>query len=124
MIGSLGPTNRTASISPSVEHPEERNISKFDCAVYGKRDLGDVSIIVCLLCSMCISHGFISAAFDELAEAYAEAAEGLLVGCLGIAYLLAQIVLSCLIDSARSRPCCYCRKVALMCSVWRQSLTP
>jgi methionine synthase I (cobalamin-dependent) len=28
VAGALGPTNRTLSISPSVEHPHARNISK------------------------------------------------------------------------------------------------
>ena len=29
VAGAMGPTNRTLSISPSVEKPEFRNISKF-----------------------------------------------------------------------------------------------
>ena len=29
VAGAIGPTNRTLSISPSVEKPELRNISKF-----------------------------------------------------------------------------------------------
>jgi 5-methyltetrahydrofolate--homocysteine methyltransferase len=29
VAGAMGPTNRTLSISPSVEKPEYRNISKF-----------------------------------------------------------------------------------------------
>ncbi len=45
VAGALGPTNRTASISPSVDDPAARNVT-----------------------------------FDELAEAYAEAAEGLIAG--------------------------------------------
>src|SRR5689334_19725307 len=45
VAGSLGPTNRTASISPDVNDPAARNVS-----------------------------------FDELVEAYAEAAEGLIAG--------------------------------------------
>ena len=28
VVGSVGPTNRTLSLSPSVEKPEYRNISK------------------------------------------------------------------------------------------------
>ena len=44
-MGALGPTNRTASISPEVEDPGARNVT-----------------------------------FDELAEAYQEAAEGLIAG--------------------------------------------
>src|SRR3954452_14286495 len=45
VAGSIGPTNRTASISPDVNDPAARNVS-----------------------------------FDELVEAYAEAAEGLIAG--------------------------------------------
>ena len=44
-MGALGPTNRTASISPKAEDPGARNVT-----------------------------------FDELAEAYQEAAEGLIAG--------------------------------------------
>lgn len=29
VAGAMGPTNRTLSISPSVERPEFRNVSKF-----------------------------------------------------------------------------------------------
>jgi 5-methyltetrahydrofolate--homocysteine methyltransferase len=29
VAGAMGPTNKTGSISPSVEKPEYRNISKF-----------------------------------------------------------------------------------------------
>ncbi len=28
VVGAIGPTNKTLSISPSVEHPDFRNISK------------------------------------------------------------------------------------------------
>ena len=45
VMGALGPTNRTASISPEVDDPGARNVT-----------------------------------FDELAEAYQEAAEGLIAG--------------------------------------------
>lgn len=31
VVGSIGPTNRTLSISPSVTNPEYRNISKCIC---------------------------------------------------------------------------------------------
>ena len=29
VIGSVGPTNRTLSLSPSVERPDYRNVSKY-----------------------------------------------------------------------------------------------
>ena len=29
VIGAVGPTNKTLSVSPSVERPDYRNISKF-----------------------------------------------------------------------------------------------
>ena len=34
VAGAIGPTNRTLSISPSVEKPEYRNISKFISILY------------------------------------------------------------------------------------------
>lgn len=55
VAGSLGPTNRTLSISPSVEQPELRNVT-----------------------------------FDELADAYAEQARGLLDG--GVDVLLIETI--------------------------------
>ena len=55
VAGALGPTNRTASISPDVNNPGFRNVS-----------------------------------FDELAEAYAEQARGLIEG--GVDLLLIETV--------------------------------
>ena len=55
VAGALGPTNRTASISPSVEDPGARNVT-----------------------------------FDELTEAYREAAEGLIDG--GVDLLIVETV--------------------------------
>ena len=34
VVGSIGPTNRTLSISPSVTNPEYRNISKCSHTMY------------------------------------------------------------------------------------------
>ena len=39
VIGSVGPTNRTLSLSPSVENPEYRNVSKSSLIVYCKMKL-------------------------------------------------------------------------------------
>lgn len=36
VAGAMGPTNRTLSISPSVENPEFRNISKFYLSYFDK----------------------------------------------------------------------------------------
>jgi methionine synthase I (cobalamin-dependent) len=39
VAGALGPTNKTLSVSPSVERPDYRNISKYS---HTTTDLGEV----------------------------------------------------------------------------------
>lgn len=68
VAGAIGPTNKTASVSPSVDRPEERNISTHLFS--------------------CISN-FIQA-FEELVAAYKEQARGLLDG--GAHLLLVETV--------------------------------
>ncbi len=86
VAGAMGPTNRTLSISPSVERPEYRNISKSDWRNCEKCKL---SLIV-----FCI-------AFDELVDAYTEQARGLLDG--GVDVLLVETVF----DTANAKAALY-----------------
>ncbi|MEQ2205686.1 hypothetical protein XENOCAPTIV_009276 [Xenoophorus captivus] len=66
VAGALGPTNKTLSVSPSVEKPDFRNITT------GKRCAHVAVVLIILLC--------FNPAFDELVEAYTEQARGLLDG--------------------------------------------
>jgi 5-methyltetrahydrofolate--homocysteine methyltransferase len=43
VAGAIGPTNRTLSISPSVEHPEYRNIS--ECCSPQATDITDTEFV-------------------------------------------------------------------------------
>lgn len=42
VAGSMGPTNRTLSISPSVERPDFRNISKSLNFIYLEKDFNPI----------------------------------------------------------------------------------
>jgi 5-methyltetrahydrofolate--homocysteine methyltransferase len=77
VAGAVGPTNKTASISPSVERPEYRNISQ--CCN-----------IRCVCSSFFPLPFFFILAFDELVEAYAEQIEKLLEG--GVHLILIETV--------------------------------
>ena len=68
MCGALGPTNRTLSLSPSVEKPEYRNISK---------PAAKLNALLTPVCWFCIVAYL---AFDELVNSYSEQAKGLLDG--------------------------------------------
>lgn len=86
VIGSIGPTNRTLSLSPSVERPDFRNISNKKLYIL-----------------YMISHKFsycgalISPAFDELASAYAKQAQALLDGGTDI------LMVETIFDTANAR---------------------
>ena len=77
-IGAIGPTNRTLSLSPSVENPGYRNISK-------------------LMLSLCSRYNLLAIAFDELVAAYGEQVRGLLDG--GIDILMVETIF----DTANAR---------------------
>jgi 5-methyltetrahydrofolate--homocysteine methyltransferase len=73
VAGAVGPTNKTASISPSVEKPEFRNISKPQSV------------------TLVLNHSFsFFLAFEELVAAYEEQTRGLLDG--GAHVLLVETV--------------------------------
>lgn len=63
VIGAIGPTNRTLSVSPSVERPDYRNISIYTVSWY-----------------MYMYHYCFVLAFDELVDSYSEQCRGLLDG--------------------------------------------
>lgn len=81
MAGAVGPTNKTLSVSPSVERPHFRNISKF--AFFGL-----------FVPHSSVLHTFFlalySPAFDALVEAYTEQVRGLLDG--GVDILLVETI--------------------------------
>ena len=85
----MGPTNRTLSISPSVEKPEYRNISKFM-----RQPQNTITLWLASTSNQFRSpnvHEFhYNLEFDELVEAYAEQARGLLDG--GVDILLVETV--------------------------------
>lgn len=78
VIGAVGPTNKTLSVSPSVERPDYRNISKF-LTFYISLSL------------------FLSLAFDELVKSYAEQCRGLIDG--GVDILMVETIF----DTANSK---------------------
>ena len=71
-IGAIGPTNRTLSLSPSVENPGYRNISKLQQQTH------------------IFQLSFLFVAFDELVSAYEEQVRGLLDG--GIDILMVETI--------------------------------
>ena len=75
MCGAIGPTNKTLSISPSVENPEFRNVSK-------------LTKIGCFRCQRVKISRF--SAFRELVTAYGEQARALLEG--GVDILMVETV--------------------------------
>ena len=81
-VGSIGPTNRTLSISPSVERPDFRNISKSTNPFQSKIPLSpQVPLLSQLPFYPSHLHPCTStSAFDQLVEAYAEQANALLDG--------------------------------------------
>lgn len=81
MAGAIGPTNKTLSVSPSVERPDLRNTSKPFCVF--KKFFVQVQCIR----STCVH---ISPAFDELVEAYSDQVKGLLDG--GVDILLVETI--------------------------------
>ena len=87
VAGAIGPTNRTLSISPSVEKPDFRNISLF------KFILSNCALQVWS------SHPvlLLFIAFDELVDAYSEQAKALLDG--GVDVLLVETIF----DTANSK---------------------
>ena len=95
VIGAVGPTNRTLSLSPSVERPDFRNISEFLSIICQ-------SILACLcsapagLVLYAISI-FSRAAFDQLVDSYADQVRGLLDG--GVDILMVETIF----DTANSK---------------------
>ena len=89
VAGAMGPTNRTLSISPSVEQPEFRNISMF-CSQ--SKYLINEEILSYTNRSFChtLLITIIVIEFDELVEAYSDQARGLLDG--GVDLLLVETV--------------------------------
>lgn len=77
VCGAIGPTNKTLSISPSVEKPEMRNVSELT--------LHSASECHCLL----LITASVSA-FQELVQAYGDQARSLLEG--GVDVLLVETV--------------------------------
>lgn len=85
-IGSLGPTNRTLSLSPSVERPDFRNIGtdvQISCRIYACLYFILISIVI-------ITFILILTAFDELVVAYRNQALGLLDG--GVDILMVETI--------------------------------
>ena len=81
VAGAMGPTNRTLSISPSVEKPEFRNISEFA--------MKNINIAFILfernyIYFNTLDNVLLFSEFEELVEAYAEQARGLLDGDVDI----------------------------------------
>ena len=92
VIGAMDPTNRTLSVSPSVERPDYRNIS--EC---------------CLIFFVIRPKIECFAAFDELVKSYADQARGLLDGGADI------LMVETIFDTANSKVlknskdhCLYC----------------
>lgn len=85
VAGAVGPTNKTLSVSPSVEKPHFRNISKIGLFV---------CLFVCSLPTFLPVHALLSAlvppAFDALVEAYSEQVRGLIDG--GVDILLVETI--------------------------------
>lgn len=79
VAGAVGPTNKTLSVSPSVERPHFRNISKFFCLFVPHNSAFNTMFLA-----------FISPAFDALVEAYTEQVRGLIDG--GVDILLVETI--------------------------------
>lgn len=81
MAGAVGPTNKTLSVSPSVEKPHFRNISK-------------ICLFVCLFPTFlpvnAVFLALVPPAFDALVEAYSEQVRGLIDG--GVDILLVETI--------------------------------
>lgn len=81
VAGAVGPTNKTLSVSPSVEKPHFRNISKFFFLV---------SLSPTVLSFFTFLLALYSPAFDALVEAYTEQVRGLMDG--GVDILLVETI--------------------------------
>lgn len=79
VAGAVGPTNKTLSLSPSVERPHFRNISKFFCLFVPHNSASNTLFLA-----------LISPAFDALVEAYTEQVRGLIDG--GVDILLVETI--------------------------------
>lgn len=80
VAGAVGPTNKTLSVSPSVEKPHWRNISKFFFVCFVHHNSAFNTLFLAL----------ISPAFDALVEAYTEQVRGLMDG--GVDILLVETI--------------------------------
>lgn len=80
VAGAVGPTNKTLSVSPSVERPHFRNISKFFFLSLSPHSSVLNTFFLVLYCP----------AFDALVEAYTEQVRGLLDG--GVDILLVETI--------------------------------
>lgn len=85
VCGAIGPTNRTLSISPSVEEPDLRNVST-------------LHLIIFLLTFL---HTKTHSAYDELVQAYSQQARALLRG--GVDVLLIETIF----DTANAKAAIY-----------------
>lgn len=81
VAGAVGPTNKTLSVSPSVERPHFRNICK---SFFG------VCLSPTVLSFIHFSLALYSPAFDALVEAYTEQVRGLMDG--GVDILLVETI--------------------------------
>lgn len=81
VAGAVGPTNKTLSVSPSVEKPHFRNISKICLFVCSFPTFLPVDALLLALAPP---------AFDALVEAYSEQVRGLMDG--GVDILLVETI--------------------------------
>lgn len=80
VAGAVGPTNKTLSVSPSVERPHFRNISKLFFGFFVPHS----SVLSTFFLTL------YSPAFDALVEAYTEQVRGLMDG--GVDILLVETI--------------------------------
>lgn len=102
VAGAVGPTNKTLSVSPSVERPHFRNISTFIHLFVPHHSAFNTLFLP-----------LISPAFDALVEAYTEQVRGLIDG--GVDILLVETIF----DTANAKvsfacTSCYLRKILLL----------